>query len=88
MVPDLQEINLLKSDLDTKGKFKVEDIGNVNEYLGVKTTHLAEGRIKLEQPDLMAQLLQDLYFQEDTKSTSTPANSSTILGGVTWVNTF
>ena len=59
--------------------FKIEDMGDLNEYLGVKISKLPDGRIKLAQPYLIAQILEDLSFQKDTKGSSTPANSSTIL---------
>jgi hypothetical protein len=43
--PDLEEINRLKTELYTKGGFKIEDMGTLNKYLGVKVTHQDDGII-------------------------------------------
>jgi maleate cis-trans isomerase len=79
MGPNLDEISRLKKELVEKGGFQIEDMGDLNEYLDVKITKLPDRRIKLAQPHLIAQILEDLSFQENTNSASTPANSSTIL---------
>jgi hypothetical protein len=36
--PNLDELNRLKEELVAKGGFKIKDMGNLNEYLGVKVT--------------------------------------------------
>jgi hypothetical protein len=77
--PDLKEINRLKAELVSKGGFKIEDMGDLNEYLGVKVTKTDDGKIKLAQPHLIAQIIEDLHLQDDTHCKTTPANSSTIL---------
>jgi hypothetical protein len=77
--PDAKELTRLREELVTKGGFKVEDMGDLNEYLGVKLTKNDDGTIKLAQPHLIAQILEDLHLQDDTHSKTTPANSSTTL---------
>ena len=74
--PDLKEINKLKEELVTKGKFQIEDMGTLNEYLGVKVTHMPDGTIGLAQPHMIAQILDDLSFQPNTKTSDIPALSS------------
>jgi hypothetical protein len=77
--PDLEDINQLKKALVIEGGFQVEDMGDLNEYLGVKITKTREGYIKLEQPHLIAQVLEDLHLHSDTGPHVTPALSSKIL---------
>jgi hypothetical protein len=79
MGPDLDELNRLKEELVTKGGFDVEDMGHLNEYLGVKVTRPGDGTIKLAQPHLIAQVLEDLHFQPSTGSKDVPALSSVVL---------
>ena len=44
--------------------FKVTDEGDINDYLGVKVTKRTDGRLKLTQPHLIQQILDDLGFTE------------------------
>jgi hypothetical protein len=76
--PDLEEINRLKKELITAG-FNIEDMGTLNEYLGVKVTHNENGTIMLAQPHMIQQILDDLSFQPSTSSKATPALSSVVL---------
>ena len=76
--PDLEEINRLKEELIGHG-FNIEDMGTLNEYLGVKVTHNEDGTIMLAQPHMIQQILDDLSFQPSTSSQKTPALSSVVL---------
>jgi len=49
----------------------IEDKGDVNEYLGVKTAQLEGGKIKLYQPYLIQQIFTDLHFNLNSKSRPT-----------------
>jgi Reverse transcriptase (RNA-dependent DNA polymerase) len=59
--------------------FKIEDQGNISDYLGVQVKQLKDGSFHLSQPHLIDAILQDMHFQPNTKSVSTPALSSRIL---------
>ena len=67
-------------------KYDVTDEGEISDYLGVKVERQQDGTIKLTQPQLIDQILQDLNLigqqpPKDTKAkaASTPALSSVIL---------
>jgi hypothetical protein len=60
-------------------KFKVEDLGDVKDFLGIKIRKRKDGSIEMTQPQLIASILSDLRFQPNTKSQPTPALSSRIL---------
>jgi hypothetical protein len=68
---DLQELDWLREDLVT--------MGDLNKYLGIKVTKYDGGKIKLAQPHLIAQILEDLSFQPSMNSKEIPALSSVIL---------
>ncbi len=81
---DIDEvIELLKA---TAGKttefraFNMTDEGDLCDYLGVKVDHLPNGTIKLSQPHLIQQILNDLGFNEQTGTKPTPAASTVKLG--------
>jgi Reverse transcriptase (RNA-dependent DNA polymerase) len=59
--------------------FKLTDEGDLCDYLGVKVEYLPNGMIKLSQPHLIQQIIDDLGFNERTKSKPTPAASATKL---------
>jgi hypothetical protein len=75
--PDKQEINGLLAQL-TK-KFTITDEGDLTEYLGVLVEKKLDGRTKLSQPHLIKQMLDDLWFNERTKSKPTPAPGGQVL---------
>ncbi len=56
------------------------DEGDLCDYLGVKVDHLPNGTIKLSQPHLIQQILNDLGFNERTGTKPTPAASTVKLG--------
>lgn len=56
--------------------FNITDEGNVTDYLGVKVEQMEDGAIKLSQPHLIQQVIDDLGFNERTKGKETPAKST------------
>jgi hypothetical protein len=75
--PDAQAIEQIIIDLKTK--FKVSDEGDLTDYLGVNIKKQEDGTIKLSQPHLIDQIIEDANFQTDTKFKSIPAASTKIL---------
>jgi Reverse transcriptase (RNA-dependent DNA polymerase) len=74
-------IELLEAPVVTGGKqthraFNITDEGTLDEYLGVKVEHLPNGTIKLSQPQLIQQNLNDLGFNERTTIKDSPAAST------------
>jgi Reverse transcriptase (RNA-dependent DNA polymerase) len=74
-------IELLKAPVRVGGKqthraFKITDKGTLDKYLGVKVEHLPNGTIKLSQPQLVQQVLDDLGFNERTTMKDSPAAST------------
>ena len=53
--------------------FDMTDEGALSDYLGVRVEHLPNGTIKLTQPHLIQQILDDLGFTDKTKPQLTPA---------------
>jgi hypothetical protein len=62
-----------------KASLKIEDQGDLNDYLAVKVEKLQDGRFKLSQPQLIRSLIADLHFQANTKEKQTPAVTTKIL---------
>ena len=77
MGPNKEDID--KCILDMKDSFKLQDKGDISDYLGIKITSLPDGNIKLAQPHLIESILQELKFAGNTKPKQTPAASSIIL---------
>ena len=75
--PSVEAIDQIILDLQTL--FKVSDEGDLTDYLGVNIETLENGTIKLSQPHLIDQIIEDVNFQSDTKLKSTPAASTKIL---------
>jgi hypothetical protein len=75
--PDQEEIQGLIEEL--KGEFNITDEGDLTEYLGVLVEKQPDGRTKLSQPQLIKQILDDLWFNKMTKSKPTPAPGGQIL---------
>jgi hypothetical protein len=56
-----------------KQEFNITDKGDLKEYLGVLVEREPNGRLKLLQPHLIAQILDDLWFNnKTTRRTSSP----------------
>jgi hypothetical protein len=56
--------------------FNMTDEETLCDYLGVKVDYLDNGTIKLSQPHLIQQILDDLGFNERTGTKATPAAST------------
>ena len=65
--------------MDLQTIFNVSDEGDLTDYLGVNIKKREDGSIKLSQPHLIDQVIEDANFQLDTKFKSTPAASTKIL---------
>jgi hypothetical protein len=75
--PDKGEIERLFKEL--QAKFNITDEGDLTEYLGVLVEKQPDGRTKLSQPQLIEQILSDLWFNDKTKSKATPAPGGQVL---------
>jgi hypothetical protein len=83
--PDAENINKVFAEFKAL-KYGVTDEGQIDDYLGVKIERRTDGTIKLSQPHLIDQILDDLNLlhSDETskyqpKSQDTPANTTTIL---------
>ena len=56
------------------------DEGELADYLGVEIKELPNGTIKLSQPHLIQQIIDDMKFKPNTKARSTPAATTVKLG--------
>ena len=74
---DKKEIEGLIKELQKE--FNVTDEGDLKEYLGVLVEKQADGRTKLSQPQLIKQILNDLWFNDRTKAKPTPAPGGQVL---------
>ena len=78
MGPSLEDIEEIISDL--QGELRMEDQGDLEDYLGVNIKREADNTFKLSQPHLIQSILNDLNLDKDNvKGCSTPALSSRIL---------
>jgi hypothetical protein len=80
--PDKGEIEMLLKKLGNM--FRIEDQGDLSDYLGIKIERLEDGTLERTQPTLIKSILNDLGLnKEESKnlpnSKTTPANSMTIL---------
>ena len=74
MSPDKKEVDKVIRDLkQAEANFTVDDLGDVDDYLGVKVEPRPNGKLKLSQPQLIASILKDLHLQSNTKGQKTPA---------------
>lgn len=60
-------------------EFNLTDEGSLTDYLGVLVEAQPDGTIKLSQPHLIEQILNDLWFTERTKTKPTPAPAGRLL---------
>ena len=78
--PDLAKLDKVIKEMRTSPKkFRVEDLGNVKDFLGIQVTTSNDKMITLNQPQLIDSILKDMKFQNNTKEKDTPALSSVIL---------
>jgi hypothetical protein len=75
--PDVKEIDKTIQDLQKAG-FDVKDKGDIKDYLGVHVTKVTDGKLKLWQPHLIQQILNDVNLPKNVTRT-VPALSSKIL---------
>jgi hypothetical protein len=80
--PDEKEIEMIVKTLSKN--FKVEDQGDLSNYLGVNIERRKDGKIEMTQPTLTLSILKDVGLWENGKknqatSRTTPAYSTTIL---------
>jgi Reverse transcriptase (RNA-dependent DNA polymerase) len=76
-------IELLRLPAGKQGEnraFEMTDEGTLNDYLGVKVEHMKDGSIKLSQPHLIQQIINDIGFNDQTISKTTPAAATVKLG--------
>ena len=73
------DAEVLKVYTDLQAEFEVTNEGPIDEYLGVKVERRANHTMKLSQPLLIQQILEEMGFNQRTKGRTTPALSSQIL---------
>ena len=74
---DIDEvIALLKAPIENHRPFNLTDEGKITDYLGVTVTVENDGAIKLSQPHLIQQIIDDIGFNERTSIKPTPAQST------------
>ena len=52
---------------DSPRKFRIEDLGDIKEFLGIQVHCQEDGSITLIQPQLVDSILHDLHFQDNAK---------------------
>ena len=78
--PDLAKLDeVIKEMRMSSKKFRVKDLGNVKDFLGIRVITSNDKTITLNQPQLIDSILKDVKFQNNTKEKDTPALSSVIL---------
>ena len=66
--PNLAELDKVVMEMRTSSKkFRVEDLGNVKDFLGIQVTMGNGKKITLNQPQLIDSILKDVKFQNNTK---------------------
>ena len=59
--PDLAKLDEFINEMRTSSKrFRVEDLGNVKDFLGIQVTTSNDKMITLNQPQLIDSILQDI----------------------------
>ena len=78
--PNLAELDKVVMEMRTSSKkFRVKDLGNVKDFLGIQVTTRNNKTIILNQPQLIDSILKDMKVQDNTKEKDTPALSLVIL---------
>ena len=77
--PGLKEINEAVKDLGdsrkARNRYVLEDQGDIKDYLGINFEYLADDKIKLSQPHLIAQIVKEVGLKRG-ETRSLPALSS------------
>ena len=78
--PDMAELDEVVEEMRTSSKkFRVEDLGDVKDFLGIQVMRGKDKTITLNQPQLIDSILRDVKFQSNMKEKDTPALSLVIL---------
>ena len=78
--PDMVELDKVVKEMSTSSKkFRVEDLGDIKDFLGIQVMKGKDKTITLNQPQLIDSILKDVKFQSNMKEKDTPALSSVIL---------
>ena len=78
--PNLAELDKVEMEMRTSSKkFRVEDLGNIKDFLGIQVMTRNNKTISLNQPQLIDSILKDMKFQNNMKEKDTPALSLVIL---------
>jgi hypothetical protein len=72
---DLKEIEQAMKNLDVQG-FNFDMMGDVKDYLGINFERLLDGRVKMSQPQLIEQILNDVGLSQGSNTKSTPCRQS------------
>ena len=70
--PEDSNIDQAIQDLKKAG-FDIENRGNLQDYLGIHIEHLPNNRIKLSQPHLIEQIINQVKLTNPRKTKKTPA---------------
>jgi hypothetical protein len=73
--PDDSKIDEAIEDL-RKIQFDIENRGNIQDYLGIHVEYLPGNRIKLSQPHLIDQIIEQVGMKDSKKTKKTPAPTS------------
>jgi len=80
--PSLKKINEAIEDLGdirkARNRCVLEDQGDIKDYLGINFEYLPDGKIKLSQPHLIAQIVKEVGLKRG-ETRSLPALSSKLL---------
>jgi len=87
IVLDKEESGINKCITDLQSKFKVQDEGTLEDYLGVLVKHQPDGSILLSQPHLIDSILKDLGLLDEkgepkpgAKPRDMPAHTTKLIG--------
>jgi hypothetical protein len=77
------KMHLEKAIRDIESKFKIQEVGDIQDFLGVHVEKTSEGGFKLTQPHLVDSILEEVGFHKDAKNRpkgkDLPALTSSIL---------
>ena len=78
--PNLAKLDKVVQEMRMSSKkFRIEDLGNVKDFLGIQVTTGNNKTITLNQPQLIDSIVKDMKFQSNMKEKDTPALSLVIL---------
>ena len=79
--PKEKELKKVREEMrNSSKKFRVEDLSDVKDFLGIHVCKHKDGTIELTHPQLIKSILiKDLSFQANTKMEEVPALSTVIL---------